>query len=339
MQKIGVTSAPKPPNSDVITDKPTNVSTLVGKDESRPVGTPTPTTLSASVPTLQNTHALHVGTAIIEPPVFKEEFIPDPTTHPADAIVLSEYLWKKEPMLKITPIKDLDVDIWSGKVGEYHKYSPPLQIKIVSVKGSRSQHLKSEPYDTDTHQEDETKNLIDHAQSLLEQAKVFVTKPVTKRHKDKHQAKPKPKPEPKPTKRGKKATDDALASLHNTTIENLSTLHVGTDGRKAVDGPAPKKWKIKCKMCPECFSSVRELNNHHREDHGVVNCPDCDKCFNSQSSLDKHSYLHKELKYNCEQCGKRFPFESRLEQHKMTHINARLSCPKKSCSAYLQECW
>ena len=79
------------------------------------------------------------------------------------------------------------------------------------------------------------------------------------------------------------------------------------------------------------FPSVRELNNHHREDHGIVKCSDCDKVFNNQSSLDKHSYVHKELKYNCEQCGKRFPFESRLEQHRMTHINVHLSCPKKSC--------
>ena len=173
---------------------------------------------------------------------------------------------------------------------------------------------------------DETRNLIDHAQSLLEQAKVFVTKPVKEKHRDKSSAKT------KPVKRGKKATEEALASLHDTTIGNLAPLHVGMDGSTEVaEEPTPKKRRVKCKMCPDSFSSVWELNNHHREDHGITKCPDCDKIFNNQSSLDKHNYVHKELKYNCEQCGKRFPFESRLEQHRMTHINVRLSCPKKSC--------
>ena len=198
---------------------------------------------------------------------------------------------------------------------------PPLKIKIVSVRGARRQVLKTEIEKEECPPPvDETKELLDHAHNLLEQAKVFATKPVTA----KHQTIP---------KRGKKATEDALEVLHSTTMDNLAPLHVGTDGdTTAASEPPTKQRKVKCKMCPSSFPSVKELNKHHKNDHGIVTCPDCNKSFNSQSTLDKHSYVHKELKFNCEQCGRQFPFESRLEQHRMTHINARLSCPKKSCS-------
>ena len=84
-------------------------------------------------------------------------------------------------------------------------------------------------------------------------------------------------------------------------------------------------------MCMEIFGSVKDLNIHHKQDHGIVKCTKCDKYFSTQSSLDKHSYTHGELKFNCELCGKCFPFESRLDQHMLVHINNKLSCLKKSC--------
>ena len=126
----------------------------------------------------------------------------------------------------------------------------------------------------------------------------------------------------------------ALNILHGVTMDNLATLHVGMDGSSKpmdVSTITPKCQKIKCKMCAEIFSTVKELNTHHKKDHGVVQCDKCSKYFSTQSSLDKHSYSHGELKFNCELCGKCFPFESRLEQHMLVHINNKLSCPKKRC--------
>ena len=84
-------------------------------------------------------------------------------------------------------------------------------------------------------------------------------------------------------------------------------------------------------MCSEIFGSIKDLNIHHKQDHGIVKCTICNKYFSTQSSLDKHSYTHGELKFNCELCGKCFPFQSRLDQHMLVHINNKLSCPKKSC--------
>ena len=134
----------------------------------------------------------------------------------------------------------------------------------------------------------------------------------------------------------------ALDLLQDMTVNKLRTLHVETDGsnRPSDSVPTtPKRRKIKCKMCDEIFSSVRDLNLHHKQDHDIVKCLKCDKYFSTQSSLDKHSYSHGELKYNCELCGKCFPFQSRLDQHMMVHINNKLSCPKKSCDRQFKSIW
>ena len=85
-------------------------------------------------------------------------------------------------------------------------------------------------------------------------------------------------------------------------------------------------------MCEDSFNSVRELNLHHKEDHGVVKCDECEKAFNTQSSLDKHRYVHKDLPFACDACGNRFPFQSRLDQHMLVHLHNKLACPVTTCS-------
>ena len=120
------------------------------------------------------TKPLHVGTSKEDTPtVATTAHVPDPITHPADAIVLSEYPWKREPVIKLTSLSDLDMDIWCGKVHEYYQYLPPLQIKIVSVRGARKQSIKSEIEEEEPPQVDKTKELLDHAQNLLERAKAL----------------------------------------------------------------------------------------------------------------------------------------------------------------------
>ena len=117
-------------------------------------------------------------------------------------------------------------------------------------------------------------------------------------------------------------------------MKKLTTLKVEMDGSSRPSDAVsntPKHRKIRCKMCNEIFGNIKELNIHHKNDHGIVKCTKYDKYFSTQSSLDKHSYSHSDLKFNCELCGKCFPFESRLDQHMLVHINNKLSCPKKSC--------
>ena len=149
-----------------------SISTSVSPDPS--TGESSVVTPSPAVVNLLHVETVDQHTTTIE----SDEYVPNPTTHPSDAIVLSEYLWRRAPSIKLISLSELDIDIWCGKVSEYYQYSPTLQIKIVSVKGARKQSIKTEIEETELPQVDETRNLIDHAQSLLELAKVFVTKPV-----------------------------------------------------------------------------------------------------------------------------------------------------------------
>ena len=160
---------------------------------------------------------------------------------------------------------------------------------------------------------------------LIDKAKTFVTKPVGCKHGSKHATKSSVETDVKPT---------ALELLHGQTLNKLATLHVETDGSSRpsdAESTLPKHRKIRWKMCTEIFTSIKDLNTHRRNDHGIVSCTKYDKHFSTQSSLDKHLYNHRELKFNCKLCGKCFPYESRLDQHMLTHINNKLPCPKKSC--------
>ena len=75
----------------------------------------------------------------------------------------------------------------------------------------------------------------------------------------------------------------------------------------------------RCKICKGAFGSVKDLNDHHRENHGVVDCDLCYKKFETHTALDKHKYSHKNLNFVCEDCGQSFAFKSRLDQHRIVH--------------------
>ena len=249
-------------------------------------------------------------------------------TYSEDGLVLNQYPWKCELTVKLDWIQPLEINIWSKKVRNYHVFSTPKELTpiISDLKGYGlcKRPIKVEPQ-MEHVSEDKTDQFIDHAQALIDTAKTFVTKPVGRKQ-------PKKQPAAKPVKSGKDPT--ALDVLHVMSMNKLTTLHAETDGSNCpsdADPITPKCRKIKCKMCMEIFGSVKDLNIHHKQDHGIVKCEKCEKYFSTQSSLDKHSYTHGELKFNCELCGKCFPFESRLDQHMLVHINNKLSCPKKSC--------
>ena len=172
---------------------------------------------------------------------------------------------------------------------------------------------------------DDIDSLLSQAEKLVNKAKDLAT--VNDNTAKNNKSKPKRKGKSPAVKQDVSCvgtTTDALNALHQKTTVNLTPI--GTDPWKTV-----RVRTIYCKLCTECFSSVGELNRHHRNDHGVVSCKDCDKKFSSQTSLEKHAYTHGDLKYVCELCGKRFPFVSHLEQHSKVHINQKIPCPIKSC--------
>ena len=258
-----------------------------------------------------------------------------PVTCPEDGLVLLHYLWKLRPKIVIERLTSIEVDIWSNKVREYyvHLASSEMAPIITEVKGYslHSRPVKTEPATSEPTMDNiKTDQLIDQAHALIDKAKRFVTKPVDSKHSRKRPSS-RQNDEPK-----------ALDVLHDMTVNKLSTLHVETDGTTRPSDsmpPAPKARKIRCRLCTEIFSTVKELNNHHRKDHGIVKCPKCERYFSTQSSLDHHSYSHGKLKFNCEICGKSFAFQSRLDQHMTVHISNKLSCPKKKCDRQFKNIW
>ena len=259
---------------------------------------------------------------------------PRPVTCLEDGIILSQYPWKSKLKVQLEWLSEIESDIWCNHVVNYYKFSsaPEVTPAISDVKGYGlcKRQLKEEfPLEDQSQSQTDTiatDQLIDEAKALINTAKTFITKPVKRKHGSKSFSRlstnrilPK---------------GNALDVLQEQTVRNLTTLHVETDGTMTPSTEMPttaKRWKIRCKLCVNTFSSIKELNTHHHKDHGIVQCPKCDKYFSTQSSLDKHSYSHKEAKYSCELCGKCFQFESRLNQHMIMHINKKLPCPKKSC--------
>ena len=134
----------------------------------------------------------------------------------------------------------------------------------------------------------------------------------------------------------------ALSSLHVVTIAKLRlpsnvVVPVGTVDNKIIPPTSSstnkKNHTVGCKICEQSFPSVRDLNNHHRADHGIVKCQHCSRAFGTRTALDKHMYNHRDLDFLCVICGKRFAFQSCLDQHKLVHqTESALKCMEPDCS-------
>ena len=262
----------------------------------------------------------------------------EPVTCPEDGLVLSNYPWKQTLQVKVHKLSALDADIWCGNIPGYYQYVPDpdpdtLQLNPKPVRGYGSKNqgttptqktvkteVKQEIPDEDPVEQEPAK-LIKHANALICGMRSLATDPVGKKKSSKSKRKLRNTAVPVET-----GVPSALEQLHNSTMDKLAML-----GKPdTVDQPKPRT--IHCKMCTDSFTSVRELNLHHKQDHGVVKCEVCSKAFSTQSSLDKHKYTHKELPFVCDACGDKFPFQSRLDQHMIKHIPNKLQCPVKSCS-------
>ena len=199
-----------------------------------------------------------------------------------------------------------------------------LKPIITSVRGYNLH--SSRPYEEDTDDcDDEPKHkitkrarpsrigpsperLLAHANALINKVSSFVSKPSNEQ------------------------SNDRLGSnLETSSQTNDQALPVETSNNTPVRRKPIRT--VRCKICTDSFCSIKELHEHHRKDHGIVECEQCDKKFVTQSLLDKHMYLHSDLRFVCEDCGQSYPFKSRLEQHQITHQKElNYMCKHKGCS-------
>ena len=151
--------------------------------------------------------------------------------------------------------------------------------------------LSSQPYKEDTDDNDDEpkhkrskkahpsrsgpspERLLAHANVLINKVSSFVSKP-----------------------RNQPSNDGTVSNLETSSRMGDQMLHVETSNITPVRSKPART--IRCKICIDSFCSIKELNEHHRKDHGIVECEQCDKKFATQSLLDKHMYLHSELRFS-----------------------------------------
>jgi KRAB domain-containing zinc finger protein len=89
--------------------------------------------------------------------------------------------------------------------------------------------------------------------------------------------------------------------------------------------------KMDCTDCGRTCASVRDLENHRRQEHCVASCHLCGKPFFSQNHLSVHlKQVHdigqKEDEYICEMCARSFPTKAYLKIHMRTHNDKHIKC-------------
>ena len=130
--------------------------------------------------------------------------------------------------------------------------------------------------------------LLTHANALINKVSSFVSKPSN---------------EP--------SNDGTVSNVETSSQTNDQMLPVETSNSTPVcNKPA---WTIQCKICIDLFGSIKELNEHHRKDHGIVDCERCDKKFATHHK--KGIGLEG---YHCEHCGKVMQFSTQLKCHRVT---------------------
>ena len=249
---------------------------------------------------------------------------------PSVALQSSKYPWKKKLSIEVERLHELDIVIWCNKVRDYYRYR--------SVKCTFTGKVK----DNKTTSDPTPDQLIVRAKSLINQSKEWIDSTVVVKGEvvDKGVA----LVEATSTKLHVETDDKkkALSSLHAVTIAKLrppsdEILPVGTVDNTTIppttSSPNKKNHTVGCKMCEKSFPSVRDLNTHHRAEHGIVKCHHCSKAFGTRTALDKHMYNHRNLDFLCIICGKRFTFQSHLDQHKLVHqTESTLECKEPDCS-------
>ena len=125
--------------------------------------------------------------------------------------------------------------------------------------------------------------LLAHANALINKVSSFITKPVDAKYSGKKSI----------VSSGEKIKRNVETS--NVSTESSRPVET-TDNSTSVQGTQDKPTHtIRCKICKESFGSIKELNDHHQEDHRVVDFDLCDKRFVTCTALDKHMYTHNDL--------------------------------------------
>ena len=63
-----------------------------------------------------------------------------------------------------------------------------------------------------------------------------------------------------------------------------------------------RSFKCSVENCNQVFGMVKDLNQHHRDNHPPVKCDMCTKYFSCPNKMLKHKYKHYEIMFDCAVC-------------------------------------
>ena len=125
--------------------------------------------------------------------------------------------------------------------------------------------------------------------------------------------------EANPSNPSKDDTDRVVTPDHSPRGQ-IKFKHYGI--RRNYTSPESNRKKYSCLYCEVICKSKREINDHHRKNHGAMSCVDCSKTFPTPDALQRHRYIHfsnRQL-FKCEVCGETAAFESDMKRHKAKHV-------------------
>ena len=127
---------------------------------------------------------------------------------------------------------------------------------------------------------------------------------------------PAPTPAPAPTPQAD-PTDDDLEK-NNETTESTDSQATSSDTvptNKEKKGTLITKsftlprrvrqvrsFKYGVENCNQVFGAVKDLNQHHHDNHPPVKCDMCTKYFSCPNEMLKHKYKHYEIMFECAVC-------------------------------------
>ena len=60
-----------------------------------------------------------------------------------------------------------------------------------------------------------------------------------------------------------------------------------------------RSFKCGVENCNQVFGTVKDLNQHHWDNHPPVKCDMCTKYFSCPNEMLKHKYKHYEIMFEC----------------------------------------
>ena len=89
-----------------------------------------------------------------------------------------------------------------------------------------------------------------------------------------------------------------------------------------------KKFRFKCNQCKKKFESIKELQDHRKEEGSCESnfkCDECGKTFRNEKQLEVHEKQHQQ--FECDECDSEFSYEGLLERHiEAVHGDMKIFC-------------